>query len=94
MGSNGPYQYLPLYQGNLFSPQDVTCGDVDNDGRDEVIFADQPLLIYDYTDDGWQLISEPYINFHSKVKLGDVDNDGIYEIFTLEIPPAGNEFPF
>ena len=94
MVSNGPYQYLPLYQGNLFSPQDVTCGDVDNDGRDEVIFADQPLLIYDYTDDGWQLISEPNMNFHSEVKLGDVDNDGINEIFTLEIPPVGNEFPF
>lgn len=94
MVSNGPYQYLPLYQGNLFSPQDVICGDVDNDGRDEVIFADQPLLIYDYNDDGWQLILEPNMNFHSEVKLGDVDNDGINEIFTLEIPPMGNEFPF
>lgn len=92
--SNGPNQFLPLYQCPLvFAPQDICVGDVDNDGEDEVVFAGQPLTIFDYTATGWQQIALNNMTFHSKVKIGDADNDGINEIFTLEIPPAGEVYP-
>lgn len=92
--SNGPNQFLPLYQCPLdFPPQDICVGDVDNDGDDEVVFAGQPLTIFDYLASGWQQIAVNNMTFHSKVKIGDADNDGVNEIFTLEIPPAGNVFP-
>jgi hypothetical protein len=92
--SNGPDQFLPLYQCPLdFAPQDICIGDVDNDGDDEVVFAGQPLTIFDYTDAGWQQIALNNMTFHSYVKLGDADNDGVNEIFTLEIPPGGYVFP-
>ncbi|HOD18082.1 MAG TPA: FG-GAP-like repeat-containing protein [Candidatus Cloacimonadota bacterium] len=93
--SDGPNNFSPLYQCSLdFPPQDIAIGDVDNDGRDEIVFAGQPLTIFDYTINGWQQITLNSMAFHSMVRLGDVDDDGTNEIFTLEIPPAGNEFPF
>lgn len=92
--SNGPNQFLPLCQCPLdFPPQDICVGDVDNDGDDEVVFAGQPLTMFNYTATGWQQIVLNNMNFHSKVKIGDADNDGVNEIFTLEIPPAGYVFP-
>jgi hypothetical protein len=93
--STVPNQYQPLYQFPLdFPPQDMILGDVDNDGRDEVIFASQPLTIFDYSNNGWQQIILGNMTFHSEIALGDADNDGVNEIFTLEIPPAGNDFYF
>lgn len=91
--SNGPNQFLPLYQCPLdFPPQDICVGDVDNDGDDEIVFAGQPLTIFDYTASGWQQIALNNMTFHSYVKLGDADNDGVNEIFTLEVF-AGFVFP-
>lgn len=93
MVSDGTYQFLPLYQCPLdFPPQDICVGDVDNDGNDEIVFAGQPLTIFDYTASGWQQIALNNMTFHSYVKLGDADNDGVNEIFTLEVF-AGFVFP-
>ncbi|MDY0152257.1 MAG: FG-GAP-like repeat-containing protein [Candidatus Cloacimonas sp.] len=91
--SNKPNQFLPLYQCPLdFPPQDICVGDVDNDGDDEIVFAGQPLTIFDYTASGWQQIALNNMTFHNHVKLGDADNDGVNEIFTLEVF-AGFVFP-
>jgi hypothetical protein len=93
--SNGPYQYLPLYQSPLpFSPLDIAVGDVDSDGKDEIVFPYHPLLIFDYTETGWHQIISGDLNYYSsQVQLGDVDNDGIMEIVTRENPLTGNIYP-
>ena len=94
--STAPNQFQPLYQFPLdFPPNELTMGDVDNDGMDELVFPSFPVTIFDYTQEGWQMIESNNLFFaSSEVSLGDADNDGVNEIFTFDIPPAGNDFYF
>ncbi len=92
--SNPVTHFNPIIKMHLpYPPQQMRCGDIDNDGRDELLIVGQPLTYFDYTDSGWEQIVIDSLHFHSYGFIADVDNDGENEIITQEMPPLGDIYP-
>jgi len=73
--------------------RDLEIGDVDNDGKDELVVAthDQGVVaVLDEQDDGtWEAteLSRDKDTFVHEIELGDVDGDGLLDIFATPSEP-------
>ena len=81
-------------------PLDLETGDIDNDGKDEIIvilgsdtahLTPNTIIILDDQDEGFSLIDEITANvYFSDVAVEDIDNDGIDEIIAIDNRGKGN----
>ncbi|MBD3168408.1 MAG: hypothetical protein GF307_02920 [candidate division Zixibacteria bacterium] len=85
-----------LYQGSYGGEndrlRDIEIGDVNGDGKDNIVLAthDQGIvLVLDEKDGKWETteIDKHKDTFVHEIELGDVDNDGIFEIFSTPSEP-------
>ncbi len=81
----------PTFGGKFDRLRDVELGDVDGDGRDEVVVAthDQGVIGVLHPDEGWRVeeaAREPGIFVH-EIEIGDVDGDGVAEFFATPSLP-------
>jgi len=87
--------------GTLQFGVNVACGDIDNDGIDEIITGAGPGIIFSAHVRGWNydggtLAAMPGVSFiaypgtlkGAEVSTGDVDGDGVVEIITMPGPDA------
>lgn len=89
--SDGDNSFYPVWEQAFFGFEDVknaangvSSGDVDNDGRDELlinIFPDFYIIDFDATANQYQSIWYFYPNQSQANIIGDIDNDGKNEFF-------------
>jgi hypothetical protein len=71
----------PEYYDVDYHPQDIACGDLNDDGLDDVIIAGVCSEIYFSTETGFEM--QPLQYNASYVKIADMDNDGDNDIVTI-----------
>jgi hypothetical protein len=81
----------PKFGGRFDRLRDLESGDVDGDGRDEVVIAthDQGVIAVLHPDEGWrveQVDREPDTFVH-EIEIGDVDGDKVAEFFSTPSKP-------
>ncbi len=71
----------PEYFNLSFHPIDISCGDLNNDGREDIVITGQNTEVYFSYPDGFQLsiLSTEYI---SCSEISDFNNDGMNDILT------------
>jgi len=79
MGNNSFSE--PYYYELDFPPQDITCDDLNNDGRDDVIIGGY-TQVFISTQEGFE--SQQLPTNSSIVKISDLNNDGYNDIITYE----------
>lgn len=81
----------PTFGGKFDRLRDVERGDVDGDGREELVVAthDQGVIAVLHPDENWRVeeaAREPGIFVH-EIEIGDVDGDGVAEFFATPSQP-------
>jgi len=81
----------PTFGGKFDRLRDVERGDVDGDGREELVVAthDQGVIAVLHPDEDWRVeeaAREPGIFVH-EIEIGDVDGDGVAEFFATPSQP-------
>jgi hypothetical protein len=83
--------WSPTFGGKFDRLRDVEVGDVDGDGKPELVIAthDQGVIAVVHPDDGWRVeeIDRQPDTFVHEIELGDVDGDGTPEIFATPSRP-------
>ena len=71
----------PEYYDLSFHPIDISCGDLNNDGREDIVITGYKTEVYFSYPDGFQLsiLSTEYI---SSSEISDFNNDGMNDILT------------
>jgi hypothetical protein len=81
----------PHFGGKLDRLRDVEQGDVDGDGKPELVIAthDQGVIAIVHPDENWRVeeIDRTPNTFVHEIELGDVDGDGALEIFATPSAP-------
>lgn len=72
----------PQYYNLDYHPGDIACGDLNNDGRDDIAICGLKLEIYISHPNNFQkiLIDEPH--YMGNVKIADMNNDGYNDLIT------------
>jgi hypothetical protein len=71
----------PVYYDVDYPPTDIACGDLNDDGRDDVVVAGASCEIYFSTESGFEMQQLQDNAFN--VKIADMDNDGDMDIITF-----------
>jgi len=81
----------PTFGGKHDRLRDFEVGDVDGDGKDELVIAthDQGVIAVIHPDDGWKVeeIDRTPNTFVHEIEIGDVDGDGTNEFFATPSHP-------
>jgi hypothetical protein len=81
----------PTFGGKFDRLRDFERGDVDGDGKDELVIAthDQGVVAVVHPDENWRVeeIDRTPDTFVHEIELGDVDGDGVKEIFATPSKP-------
>jgi hypothetical protein len=77
---NGSFT-APEYYDVDYHPQDIACGDLNDDGRDDVVIVSASSEIYFSTETGFEM--QPLQHNALRVKIADMDNDGDMDIITF-----------
>jgi hypothetical protein len=81
----------PTFGGRFNRLRDYEQGDVDNDGKDEIVIAthDQGVIAIVHPDEDWRIeqIDALPNTFVHEIELGDVDGDGDLEVFATPSKP-------
>jgi hypothetical protein len=87
----GTVRWNPTFGGKFDRLRDVERGDVDRDGKDDLVIAthDQGVVAIVHPFDGWKVeeIDRRPNTFVHEIELGDVDGDGQLEIFATPSNP-------
>ncbi|MFP6664387.1 MAG: VCBS repeat-containing protein [Deltaproteobacteria bacterium] len=87
----GATHWSPSFGGRFDRLRDYEQGDVDGDGKDEIVIAthDQGVIVIIHPDEGWRVeqIDAEANTFVHEIELGDVDGDGQLEIFATPSKP-------
>ena len=81
--NNGLGQFsLPEYHYLDYHPGGIACGDLNNDGRDDIVVCGLKLEVYLSYSGSFQyiLVDEPH--YMGNVKIADMNNDGFNDIVT------------
>ncbi len=80
--------FVPYYE-NYKEGMNITLGDINSDGKDEIIIVPKegsnPINVYNYKGEKLDISFYPFSsNYHGEVKLttGDINGDGLIEIIT------------
>jgi hypothetical protein len=83
--------WSPSFGGRFDRLRDYEQGDVDGDGKDEIVIAthDQGVIVIVHPDEDWRIeqIDAEANTFVHEIELGDVDGDGQLEIFATPSKP-------
>jgi hypothetical protein len=83
--------WRPTFGGRFNRLRDVERGDVDGDGRDELVIAthDQGVIAVVHPDENWRVeeIDRQPSTFVHEIEIGDVDGDGHPEILATPSKP-------
>ena len=91
--------WQPSFGGKFDRLRDVEHGDVDGDGKEELVIAthDQGVIAVVHPDEGWRVeeIDREPNTFVHEIEIGDVDGDGRLEFFATPSAPnkLGKEQP-
>jgi hypothetical protein len=81
----------PKFGGKTDRLRDFEVGDVDGDGKDEIVIAthDQGVIAVVHPDEGWKVeqVYESPRTFVHEIEIGDVDGDGTNEFFATPSKP-------
>jgi FG-GAP-like repeat len=84
-------RWNPKFGGKFDRLRDVERGDVDGDGKDELVIAthDQGVIAVVHPDDGWRVeeVDRTPDTFVHEIEIGDVDGDGVPEFFATPSAP-------
>ena len=84
-------RWNPKFGGKFDRLRDIERGDVDGDGKDELVIAthDQGVIAVVHPDDGWRVeeVDHTPDTFVHEIEIGDVDGDGIQEFFATPSAP-------
>jgi hypothetical protein len=87
----GTSRWNPKFGGKFDRLRDVERGDVDRDGKEDLVVAthDQGVVAIVHPSDGWKVeeIDHRPNTFVHEIELGDVDGDGQLEIFATPSNP-------
>jgi hypothetical protein len=87
----GTSRWNPVFGGKFDRLRDVERGDVDRDGKEDLVVAthDQGVVAIVHPSDGWKVdeIDRRPSTFVHEIELGDVDGDGQLEIFATPSNP-------
>jgi hypothetical protein len=83
--------WQPAFGGKFDRLRDVERGDVDGDGREELVVAthDQGVIAVIHPDEGWRVeqVDRQPSTFVHEIEVGDVDGDGRLEFFATPSNP-------
>ena len=93
--TNGAWQqetrWNPKFGGRFDRLRDVEHGDVDGDGKDELVIAthDQGVIAVVHPDEGWRVeeVDRTPDTFVHEIEIGDIDGDGVAEFFSTPSKP-------
>lgn len=71
---------LPVYTYVDYYPGGIACGDLNNDGRDDVAICGLKLEVYLSYPDSFQYILVAETDFQNEIKIADIDNDGAKDL--------------
>jgi hypothetical protein len=81
----------PTFGGKFDRLRDVERGDVDGDGKDELVIAthDQGVIAVVHPDEDWRVeeVNRTPRTFVHEIEIGDVDGDGTSEFFATPSRP-------
>lgn len=81
----------PRFGGKFDRLRDVEVGDVDGDGRPELVIAthDQGVIAVVHPDEAWRVeeVDRTPATFVHEIEIGDVDGDGALEFFATPSAP-------
>jgi hypothetical protein len=81
----------PKFGGKFDRLRDVERGDVDGDGKDELVIAthDQGVIVVVHPDENWRVeeVDRTPDTFVHEIEIGDVDGDGVPEFFATPSAP-------
>ena len=79
--NNGTGQFsLPDYTSVDYYPGGIACGDLNNDGRDDIAVCGLKLEVYLSYPDSFQYILVAETDFQNEIKIADIDNDGAKDL--------------
>ncbi|MBL7075754.1 T9SS type A sorting domain-containing protein [candidate division KSB1 bacterium] len=77
MGNDGTGQFSsPEYYYVDYYPGGIACGDLNNDGRDDIVVCGLKLEVYLSYTYGFEYILVDETNYQNELKIADIDNDG------------------
>jgi hypothetical protein len=81
----------PKFGGKFDRLRDVERGDVDGDGKDELVIAthDQGVIAVVHPDENWRVeeVERTPDTFVHEIEIGDIDGDGVPEFFATPSAP-------
>jgi hypothetical protein len=81
----------PKFGGKFDRLRDIERGDVDGDGKDELVIAthDQGVIAVVHPDEDWRVeeVERTPNTFVHEIEIGDVDGDGVKEFFATPSEP-------
>ncbi|HLK10680.1 MAG TPA: VCBS repeat-containing protein [Candidatus Binatia bacterium] len=84
-------RWNPRFGGKFDRLRDVAAGDVDGDGKPDLVIAthDQGVIAVVHPSDGWRVeeVDRQPDTFVHDVRIGDVDGDGVAEFFATPSQP-------
>ncbi len=84
-------RWHPVFGGKANRLRDFEVGDVDGDGKSEIVIAthDQGVIAIVHPDENWRVeeIDRTTSTFVHEIELGDVEGDGSLEIFATPSKP-------
>ena len=84
-------RWNPKFGGKFDRLRDVERGDVDGDGKDELVIAthDQGVIAVVHPDEDWRVeeVDRTPDTFVHEIEIGDVDGDGVKEFFATPSAP-------
>jgi hypothetical protein len=83
--NNGSGQFSePEYYDVDYHPGGIACGDLNNDGRDDIVVCGLKLEIYLSNPNSFQYILVDDLFYMCSVKIADIDNDGYNDIIAVD----------
>jgi hypothetical protein len=83
--------WSPTFGGKFDRLRDVERGDVDGDGKEDLVIAthDQGVIAVVHPSDGWRVeeVDRQPDTFVHEIEIGDIDGDGVAEFFATPSKP-------